>query len=100
MRGAPLIGVAAALTIASVAERGADGQALRAAIEKSQQANIVAASVTDSPDWSRLLAVVAHQLGDDVVLGQCNITVTDNLPEIGGKCIDSMIGLGLLLGES
>lgn len=52
--------------------------ALRATIEKAQQANIAAASVTDAPDWSRLFEVVALRLGDDVVLGQCSIAAAQD----------------------
>ena len=38
VRGAPLIGVAAALSVAALAERGADGPAIRSAIERLRRA--------------------------------------------------------------
>jgi len=55
VRGAPLIGVAAALTIASVAERGADGRALRAAIEQLRSARPTAVNLAWAMDRLRAL---------------------------------------------
>lgn len=53
---------------------------LRDSIARSQQSALSAEAVTDSPDWSRLLAVVAHSLGSDVVLDQCNCVAAASDP--------------------
>jgi Tfp pilus assembly protein PilN len=54
--------------------------ALRTTIARSQQSSIAAAAVTDSPDFSRLLAVVAHSLGSEVALDQCSCAATTEAP--------------------
>jgi methylthioribose-1-phosphate isomerase len=56
VRGAPLIGVAAALTVAALAERGADGPALRSAIERLRRARPTAVNLGWAMD--RLRAVL------------------------------------------
>jgi methylthioribose-1-phosphate isomerase len=56
VRGAPLIGVAAALSIASVAERGADGPALRRALRLLREARPTAVNLAWAMD--RLRAVL------------------------------------------
>ena len=55
VRGAPLIGVAAALTIASVAERGADGPALRIAIARLRSARPTAVNLAWAMDRLRAI---------------------------------------------
>lgn len=55
VRGAPLIGVAAALTVAVFAERGADGSALRAAIERLRRARPTAVNLGWAMDRLRTL---------------------------------------------
>ena len=56
VRGAPLIGVASALSIASLAERGADGPTLRAAIRRLREARPTAVNLMWAMD--RLRAVI------------------------------------------
>jgi methylthioribose-1-phosphate isomerase len=56
VRGAPLIGVAAALTIASLAERGADGPTLQSALGRLRQARPTAVNLAWAMD--RLRAVL------------------------------------------
>ncbi|HZW89936.1 MAG TPA: S-methyl-5-thioribose-1-phosphate isomerase [Myxococcaceae bacterium] len=53
VRGAPLIGVAAALTVASLAERGADGPTLRAAIDALREARPTAVNLAWAMDRLR-----------------------------------------------
>jgi methylthioribose-1-phosphate isomerase len=53
IRGAPLIGVAAALSVAAAAERGADGRALRAAIAQLREARPTAVNLAWALDRMR-----------------------------------------------
>ncbi len=64
VRGAPLIGVAAALTFASLAERGADGPALRAALERLRRARPTAANLGWAMDRLRALLDAGSSAAD------------------------------------
>src|SRR5262249_16833571 len=64
VRGAPLIGVAAALTVASLAERGADGPALRTAIERLRRARPTAVNLGWAMDRLRALLEAGASAAD------------------------------------
>ncbi len=46
---------------------------VRIALAQSQQTADASAAVSNQPDWSALLAVLARSLGDDVVLDRCEL---------------------------
>jgi len=64
VRGAPLIGVAAALSVAALAERGADGPTLRASIDALRRARPTAVNLAWAMDRLRALLDAGSSAAD------------------------------------
>ncbi len=64
VRGAPLIGVAAALSVAAAAERGADGTSLRSAVARLREARPTAVNLASAMDRLRAVLDAGGSAGD------------------------------------
>jgi len=77
--------------------------AVRTAIAHSQQIVTLSRSVSDQPDWSRLLGPLADSLGDDILLSRCELSAIKddspgkahaNLPPDTDRMSLHLVGLG------